>query len=212
MTVSPILLFLYNRPGHTKKTIEALKSNYLAKESELIIFSDGPKKEKEKNKVEKVRNVIKNIDGFKNAEIKNSKYNKGLANSIISGITEIINKKGNVILLEDDLITHPCFLNCVNEALDYYKNNNKIWRISGYCPPIEIPNNCYNDIFLNPQASSWDCRTWKNRLNLNDWKIKNFDNFIKNKKIQKRFNIGGEDMTEMLCSQIAGEIDSWAIR
>jgi len=83
MTLSPILLFVYNRPEHTKKTIEALKNNYLAKESELIIFSDGPKKEKDKNNVEKVRNVIKNIEGFKNVEIKISENNKGLANSII---------------------------------------------------------------------------------------------------------------------------------
>ena len=84
--------------------------------------------------------------------------------------------------------------------------------ISGYYPPIGIPNTYYNDIFLSPRASSWGWGTWKNRWDLNDWEIKDFDNFIKNKKIQKRFNIGGEDMTEMLRSQIAGEIDSWVIR
>ena len=183
ISLSPILLFVYNRLEHAKKTIEALKNNYLAKESELIIFSDGPKKEKDKNNVEKVRNVIKNIEGFKNVEIKISENNKGLANSIISGVTEIINKSEKVIVLEDDLITHPYFLTYMNEALDYYKNNNKIWSISGYCPPIEIPNNYYNDIFLSPRASSWGWGTWKNRWDLNDWEIKDFDNFIKNKKI-----------------------------
>lgn len=212
MILSPILLFVYNRPEHTKKTIEALKKNYLAKESELFIFSDGPKKEKDKNSVEKVRNVIKNIEGFKNIEIKNSQSNKGLAKSIISGVSEIINKRGKVIVLEDDLITNPYFLTYMNEALDYYKNNNKIWSISGYCPPIEIPNNYNNDIFLSPRASSWGWGTWKNRWVLNDWHVKDFSDFIKNKKIHKGFNKGGADMTEMLRSQIEGEIDSWAIR
>lgn len=212
MNLSPILLFVYNRPEHTRKTIETLKKNFLAKESELIIFSDGPKNEKDKNSVEVVRKIIKNIEGFKNIEVKESVNNKGLAKSIISGVTEIINKKEKVIVLEDDLITHPYFLTYMNEALDFYENNSRIWSISGYCPPIKIPENYDKDVFLFPRASSWGWATWKNRWDLNDWEIKDFDTFIKNKKLQKEFNIGGEDMSEMLKSQIEGEIDSWAIR
>lgn len=215
MSLAPILLFVYNRPEHTKKTIEALRNNYLAKESDVFVFSDGSKNEKTLEKIKEVRNYLKTLEEekyFKKVNIFESNVNKGLANSIIIGVNKIINKHGKVIVLEDDLITHPNFLTFMNESLNFYQFDKKIWSISGYCPPIKIPDNYYDEIFLGPRASSWGWATWKDRWILNDWNINDFNNFIKNKKLQKTFNIGGADMTEMLRSQIEGEIDSWAIR
>lgn len=114
MKLAPITLFVYNRPDHTNKTIEALKKNKFAKESELFIFSDGPKKQEDASKVKEVRKYLKTIDGFNDVFIKESEKNKGLANSIISGVTEVINKYRKVIVLEDDLITSPVFLEYMN--------------------------------------------------------------------------------------------------
>jgi GT2 family glycosyltransferase len=113
--LSPIILFAYNRPEHTKKTVEALQKNKLAKDSLLYIFSDGPKREDDVPKIKKVRDYIKTIKGFKKVEIFESNKNKGLANSVISGVTKIINKYGEVIVLEDDLITSPNFLVYMNK-------------------------------------------------------------------------------------------------
>ncbi|WP_018248085.1 glycosyltransferase [Orenia marismortui] len=210
--LAPIVLFVYNRPKHTRQTIEALKRNKLASQSELFIFSDAPKSEDVNEDVQEVREYIRTITAFKNITIKEAKENKGLANSIISGITEVIRKYGKVIVLEDDLITSPNFLEYMNRALDFYEENQKIWSISAYNLPIEIPKGYNKDVYLSYRASSWGWATWKDRWKKNDWSVSDYIHFLKNKEEQKLFNRGGDDMTEMLKSQIDGKIDSWAIR
>ena len=109
MKLAPIVLFVYNRKLHTKRTVDALKKNLLANKSELFIYSDGPKKIENFEEVQKVRKYIKTIKGFKKIKIIKQKKNLGLANSIIFGVTEIINKYGEAIILEDDIITSPFF-------------------------------------------------------------------------------------------------------
>jgi GT2 family glycosyltransferase len=110
MKLAPITLFVYNRLDHTIDTVMALQKNDLSKESELFIFSDGPKNKDDEKKVLAVRKYIKSIKGFKKVTIFESKKNKGLANSIISGVTKIINKYGRIIVLEDDIVTSKYFL------------------------------------------------------------------------------------------------------
>ncbi len=210
--LAPIVLFVYNRPDHTKKTVEALKKNRYANESNLFIFSDAPKNKNSVKEVRKVREYIKSITGFKNITIKEAKTNKGLANSVIEGVTEIIDKYGKVIVLEDDLITSVNFLEYMNEALEFYNKDKKIWSISGYNPPIKIPGNYKNDVYLGLRASSWGWATWDDRWDKNDWEVKDYSNFKLDKKSQKLFNHGGDDMSEMLKNQMEGKIDSWAIR
>lgn len=116
---APILLFTYNRLSETKQTVEALQKNYLASQSKLFIFSDGAKNFRDVQKVKDVREYIGSIDGFKSVKVFESTENKGLANSIIIGVTKIITEYGRVIILEDDLISTPNFLNFMNEALSF---------------------------------------------------------------------------------------------
>ncbi|NUU95815.1 sugar transferase [Marinitoga sp. 1135] len=213
--LAPIIIFVYARPEHTKKTIEALANNYLAKESEVFIFSDGPKNKESEVKVNMVRNYIDSIkekDYFKSVTIYKSSVNKGLANSIISGVTQIINKYNKVIVLEDDLITTQNFLVYMNKALDYYEKSEKIWSISGFTYPIENPKNYSYDTYLFYRCSSWGWATWKDRWDKTDWDVKDFSNFKDNKLLQNKFNRGGYDLSNMLKAQMEGKIDSWAIR
>ena len=215
MKYSPILLFVYNRPGHTKKTVEALRKNKLAQKSNLFIFSDGAKGMKEKKQVEEVRKYIKSITGFKRIEIIERKKNLGLASSIITGVTKIINKYGKVIVLEDDLVTSPAFLYFMNEILEKYKNSQKVFSITGYNYPVrlmKIPNVYPYDIYFSTRAGSWGLATWKDRWEKSDWEIKDYNNFLSDKRGQKEFNRGGQDMSHMLISQMEGKVDSWAIR
>lgn len=212
MKLSPILLFVYNRPEHTRKTIEALKRNKLAEKSKIFIFSDGAKDLKDKQKVQQVRKIINNVNGFKNIKVFESEKNRGLANSIVNGVTKIINEYGKVIVLEDDLIISDNFLCYMNRALNFYENNNDIWSISGYNLPINIPDDYEYDVYLSYRASSWGWATWKDRWSEIDWEIKDYEQFINSKSRQKLFNRGGNDMTRMLKNQMNGEIDSWAIR
>jgi hypothetical protein len=213
MTLSPICLFTYNRLEETKKTVNALISNHLASNSELYIFSDGYKNDKEKIKVENVRKYIKTINGFRKVTIFESSINKGLADSIIFGVSKVINKHNKVIVLEDDLITSPNFLDFMNQALCFYENNNKIFSISGYSMKINYLVKYFKkDYYFGYRASSWGWGTWSKDWNQIDWEIENYNDFIKSKKLINKFKRGGGDLPKMLHNQMKGKIDSWAIR
>ncbi len=215
MKLAPIILFVYNRPWHTQQTVEALKKNELAKDSELFIFSDLEKNSDAELKVKEVRDYIKAIDGFKMVKIIKRDSNFGLAKSVISGVTEIINEYGKVIIMEDDLLTSETFLDYMNNALENFKDDRKIFGITGYNHPpklMNIPGDYKADIYFNPRAGSWSWATWKDRWDSADWEVADYDNFKNDKKARELFNSGGSDMSRMLDDQMNGKIDSWAIR
>lgn len=211
--LAPIILFVYNRPEHTIKTLEALKTNRLAKYSELYIFSDAAKSNNHEMKVEKVREIISQINGFKKVIIFEAEKNKGLAMSVQEGVSKIIKKYGKVIVLEDDIVTSSVFLEYMNNCLNIFDRHLKIWSISGYAPPIVIKKDRYiNDIYLAPRGCSWGWATWENRWNSVDWEVSDYNIFKFNVSSRLKFNKGGNDLSFMLGDQMAGRIDSWAIR
>lgn len=212
MNLAPIAIFTFNRLEHTQKTIEALLKNKFVDNSDIYIFSDGPRNKEEKEKVDEVRKYLRSISSFKNINIIESEKNLGLANSIIKGVSEIIGKHDKIIVLEDDLVVAPYFLEYMNEALNKYELRDDIWSISGYSPNINIPNSYRDDVFLIRRGSSWGWATWKDRWELNDWDIRDYKNFIKNREKKYDFNSAGNDLTPMLNDQIEKRINSWAIR
>lgn len=206
---SPISLFVYNRLWHTKQTVDSLMNNDLASESELIIFSDGAKNPQDQFKVDEVRRYIHSIKGFKTVSIIESSINKGLASSIIKGVTDILNKYGRIIVLEDDLITSPFFLRYMNEALNAYENDKRVASIHAYVYPItELP-----ETFFLRGADCWGWATWTR-----SWETFESDGRKLLKQINKRglereidYNNSAKYI-KMLKSQIKGKNDSWAIR
>ena len=180
MLFAPIAIFTYNRLDHTKKTIEALARNTFAKESDLYIFSDGPKANSAQQ-VKELRTYLYDVRDannkkpkgatntthrqFNKVEIIESDTNKGLADSIISGVTSLVQKYGKVVVLEDDIITSPHFLTYMNDALRLYANDNKVMHISGYF----IPSTAHQvrkhieklpaTFFFN-QTTCWGWATW----------------------------------------------------
>src|SRR3990170_4410030 len=158
LTPAPILLFVYNRLIYTRITVESLKKNEFASESELFIYSDAAKTEKDKKLVAEVRDYIKTINGFRKVIIKESKENKGLALSITSGVSEILNKYDNAIILEDDLELSPFFLKYMNEALSLYEKEEDVISIHGYVYPVKkkLP-----ETFFLRGADCWGWATWK---------------------------------------------------
>lgn len=213
--LAPIILFVYARPEHTENTINALSKNELAKESDIFIFSDNAKNEKSIRNVEKVREFIHTIpekNWFKSVKIIEAEKNRGLANSVIDGVSKVINNSKKVIVLEDDLIPSKTFLKYMNEALEFYKDDERIWSISGYNVPIEIPKEYKYDIYLGYRGCSWGWATWVDRWNAVDWKVRDYKDFKFNYKKRKKLNRGGPDMAQMLDLQMQKQIDSWAIR
>jgi len=208
-TLSPIVLFTYNRPWHTIQTVEALKKNELAQESELFIFSDGWKNEDDKPKVLEVRDYLKTIDGFKNVTIIEKDKNWGLANNIIDGVSKIVNEYDKVIVLEDDLMTSPYFLKYMNEALKRYKDEEKVMHISGYMYPIK-KERLPDTFFLKP-TSCWGWATWKRA-----WKYFERNPEIQinllNKKQKKDFNLNDSyDYWFQVELNYKGKLYTWAI-
>lgn len=207
--LSPIVLFVYNRPEHTAKTLHALKNNILAAESNLYIYSDAPKNPSAKKNVDAVRELISDVSGFKNVKVILQKENVGLANSIINGVKDVIMKYGKVIVLEDDLITSTYFIKFMNDALNHYKDSNDVWHISGWNYPIlsdDLP-----DTFLWRTMNCWGWATWSY-----NWEFfeKNTDKLIQNfnKKDIKRFNLDGyENFWLQVLNNKNHKIDTWAI-
>lgn len=209
MSLAPIVLFVYNRPWHTRQTIEALQKNLLASESELYIFSDGEKNAKDQANVEKVRKYIHEIEGFKAINIIERDKNWGLADSIIDGVTSIVNKYGKVIVLEDDLVTSPYFLKFMNDALNVYENEERVMHVSGWNYPLQKDG--YDETLFIRGASCWGWATWAG-----SWACfekhtqKLFDTFSDNDKYRLDYD-GVADMWRQVEMNHEKKINTWAI-
>ena len=209
MRISPIVLFVYNRPWHTQQTIESLLRNKLSKESDLFIYSDNARDGDSFSKVQEVRDYIKTIKGFKKITIIERNENWGLASSIIDGVTRIVNQYGKIIVLEDDLITSPCFLRFMNDSLDMYECDKQVASIHGYIYPIDdLPNS-----FFIKGADCWGWATWKNKWDIFEPNGQKLLNELKSKGLEKEADFNNSyGFTSMLKQQIKGRNDSWAVR
>jgi glycosyltransferase involved in cell wall biosynthesis len=212
---SPILLFAYNRPSHLRKTVKALAKNTMARESNLIIYSDGARDEEESKKVQEVREYCKGIQGFAKLTLIERETNLGLAQNIIQGVSEGLKQNGKAIVLEDDLLTHPAFLTYMNGALNAYANTENLLSVSAYLPPrwrMPRPKNPTRDVWLNPRNLSFGWGTWSDKWASVDWEQALTDSFQDRKDLQAGFARGGADLPGMLIDQIEGRLDSWAVR
>ncbi len=207
--LTPIVLFTYNRLWHTQQTIESLAKNELASESELFIYSDGWKNEDDKSKVLEVRKYLKTIDCFKKITIIEQKENLGLADSIISGVSKIVNEYGKIIVLEDDIVTSPYFLKYMNDALDFYENKDNIWHISGWNYPIV--NNTKDDVFLWQVMNCWGWATWSKKWKFYEKNSTKLINEFSEEDIY-RFNFDGTcDFWSQVLSNEMNNSNTWAI-
>lgn len=175
----PIILFAFNRFESLKYTIDSLLQNEEAKHSVLYVFVDGPRFQRkgEVENVEKVRDYVKSITGFKEVHYKFALQNKGLGNSVIKGVTEVINRYGKAIVLEDDLILAPNFLFFMNQGLDKYKEETSVFSICGYSNKVKVPKDYSYDTYFCTRSSSWGWATWADRWNSVDWELENFDKY-----------------------------------
>ena len=225
MIFAPVIIFNYNRPDHSLRTWDALSRNQFAAETELYLYCDGPKA----NASDEMRKRIAQLhaqaeqyaidapkDGkFKAVHVVCAEANKGLANSIIGGVTDVIAKHGRVIVLEDDLLTSPYFLKYMNTALDKYESYPSVFTISANRPPVNkmaIPDDYEYDVFVSLRPFSTGWATWKEKWERIDWSLDYLDDFLKHPQQIKSFHHGGDDLTDMLLLQRDHKIDSWAIR
>jgi glycosyltransferase involved in cell wall biosynthesis len=213
--LAPVALFTYKRPDHTQATLDALALNTLAAQTHLYVFSDGAKHDSDSVAVRSVRNLVRGVSGFASVTLVERGNNLGLATSIISGVTELLDQHDSIIVLEDDLVTSENFLAFMNESLVHYRNDPCAFSVTGHTFPEEflpIPNDYPFDTYAGYRCSSWSWGTWRDRWQRVDWDMRYFSAFCADQHAQFAFNRGGQDMTAMLRLQHEGEIDSWAIR
>ena len=210
MNLAPIAFFAYKRPEHTKKSLESLTKNHGAELSELFIFCDGIKKPEDKEAIQQVREVVKSQKWCGQVHVIEREQNIGLAKSIINGVTELCNKYGKVIVLEDDLILSPFFLEYMNKALDFYKMESKVIQISGHMFPVKLTS--VNDTVLLPFITSWGWATWQRAWQHFDPEMSGYSLLKNSRKLKYKFNLNNSyPYFKMLESQINGDIDTWDI-
>lgn len=210
--LAPIGLSTYGRPQHLKQTIRALQQNSLAPESELFVFSDAPKPGDEE-RVAAVRSYVSTIDGFREVHIIERNSNDRVANSR-GGLKMLLDRYEKVVFLAEDIVTAPSFLTFMNDALFKYEENDRIFNVSGYSPPISIPANYNHDVFFLRRISAWGFGIWKSRFEkLGYMTPEEYELFASNRKNVKAFvKTGGADLMQMLRADAYGEIDAGDVK
>ena len=208
--LAPVALFVYNRLDHTMQTLITLSNNHSANNTDIFIFCDNCKSENEKESVDNVRKFVRSFpkDSFKSITIEYSEKNKGLASSIITGVTKIVNTYGKIIVVEDDLVTNSFFLEFMNNALDFYENRKKVFHIGGWAYPINFSS---DKPFLWRTMNCWGWATWSDRWSYFEKDSqKLIDQF--NPKMIKQFNLNGaEPFWQQVIENHEERINTWAI-
>ncbi|MFD1771736.1 glycosyltransferase [Sphingobacterium suaedae] len=211
LMLAPIVLFVYNRPKHTRRTLAALEKNILAKDSLLFIVSDGPKNADAVEAVNQVRSIIREPWEFKHITILERTRNWGLAENVIDGVTKVIQEHEQVIVFEDDLETSPYALTYFNDALMRYAQEERVMEISGYMYPVQHPKRLPKTFFFRV-ANSWGWATWKRAWDKFNPDIHELTKDFKRKDIRNFSVDGTENFWKQVKEYRAGKINSWAIR
>ncbi len=209
---APIILFAYKRPDELRRTVAALQVNHLASQSDLYVFVDGPKHEADQPKVEQVRDVARQITGFKTVYLHFSQANQGCAPAIIAGVSQVLRQHHSAVIVEDDIVTTPNFLDFINQGLIEYQDNPRIFSMGGYIFPFTKPDGYTDDVFFYGRTCAWGWGIWADRWFNTDWEITDFDAFMADPARKKAFNHYGSDRVRMLRRAVQGEIDTWDIR
>lgn len=212
MNFSPIIIFVYNRLHHLDTLFNSLQKNDLFKKSKVIVFSDGAKNQIDKEKIDKVRELLKKRLIPQNSEIIENNVNLGLSRNVIGGLNKTFQIYDRAIILEDDLELSPFFLNYMNDALNLYATSENVASISGYMYPIE-PKKFSNNYFFLKLIESWGWGTWKRAWNIFENDSLQLKKKIDEKQLANEFNFeSGISYYKMLTDNTNGLNDSWAVR
>lgn len=208
--LAPILLFAYNRPDHVQRCIASLQANTLSADSDLFIFSDAARTMADTDNVKAVREMTRRVTGFRSVTITERQENWGLARSIIDGVTTLVKRYGRVIVVEDDLVVAPYFLQFMNDALETYKDEERIGHIQA-CDFTKNPS--LPDMFLIKWTGSWGWATWERAWRFFEPDGRKLLHELEDRKLTRQFDFNGKyGFTRMLRRQIEGKNNSWAIR
>lgn len=210
IALAPIALFVYKRPAHVRRTVEALVANELACQSDLLVFCDGPRSVEDRDDVAAVCAYVDSIRGFRSVTVFRREQNAGLARSITEGVTCVCEQHERVIVIEDDMVTSRWFLTYMNEALEHYRDDARVASIHGYCYPVNVS---LPETFFLRGADCWGWATWRRAWNNFEPDGRKLLDQMLHGRLTEAFDLNGSyGFTQMLRDQIAGKNDSWAVR
>ncbi|MDR1741076.1 MAG: hypothetical protein LBR38_04420 [Synergistaceae bacterium] len=214
--LAPIAFFVYRRPDHAKRTLSALAANDGARQSDLFIFSDGPKdahtsdhpSAADAEGVKAVREYVRSLDKslFRSVTVIERETNLGLAKSLISGITELCSRFGRAVIVEDDILTSPRFLRFINDGLDRYEGDERVFSVTGFWPLKPRPG---DGAFFLRGSGIWGWGTWKRAWDHYDHGAAGWEALLRNKRLAWEFDYNGRcNNTAMLLRHI-GDKGAW---
>jgi hypothetical protein len=207
---APIAVFAYRRTRHLARVLDALEACPEFEKSPCFVFSDGPKADDEANDVAAVRALVK-ARMRPNLTLVEAPTNRGLEPSIISGLSTICNEFGRVIAIEDDIVLAPCSLAWFNTALDRYKNEARVWQISGH--QFRVPEfAARNEGLFLPMTTSWGWATWKRAWDRYSPDMSGWERLRTDRKLRRRFDINDSfPYSDMLLRQKERGSETWDI-
>ena len=209
---APVALFTFNRPDHTRRTLEALAANALASDTDLIVFCDGPRSDADRAKTEATRAVVHAARGFASVRVVERPANLGLARSVITGVRDVLDTHDRLIVLEDDMQTAPSFLTYMNAALTIYADEARVISVCGYTPRLDV---AVPDTYFLPGAHCWGWGTWRRGWALFNPDARALFDAVLARNLVYEFDVeGSESLTTLLYRSASGDpaIDSWALR
>ena len=212
---APVVAFAYNRADKIIGCLKALELNPEVRETDLIVFSDGPKSDGSKTAVGDTRRALHEYEKeslFASVQIVESPKNKGLAKSIIEGVTRVLKEYGRAIIVEDDLIVSDVFLSYMNGALDFYKDDASVGAISGYTYPLDGLNGYDKDVYALHKGDCWGWATWEDRWDNASWADFDYEAYFRDRKLRRGFEKTENGWDVMMLLQSMGKQNSWAIR
>lgn len=159
MTRHPIAFFIFNRPKETKAVFEQIRQ---AKPLILLLVADGPRSEyqDENEKCSAVRKIVSQVDWDCHVMTHYSKTNMGCKLRVSSGLDWVFSQVEEAIILEDDCLPHPSFFEFCNLLLDKYKDDDRVFSISGttFQPRSRQDVNSY---YFSKYSYIWGWATWR---------------------------------------------------
>jgi GT2 family glycosyltransferase len=208
-----IAVFAFNRPQHLAHSLAALAGNDLAQQSNVTVFCDAPRSERDRAACDAVRGVAANASGFSSVRVVPRQENLGCARSVITGLAEIFAEHERVVVIEDDIVTSPITLKYLNHALGEYESQYTVFSVGTWVPPYQVvpAEYPYNSFFF-PRFHCWGWASWRDRWAWNDWSVPHYAEYQRSRLLRRHHTLGGGDLPAMLDAQMHGKIDSWAIR
>lgn len=215
--LAPVILFGFNRARHIEEVVRALSNNTIADKSDLFVFIDKPEIGDISN-IERQREVVSFFERempflkscFKNVNVIEATKHKGCRNSIVDAVNEIIHIYGKAIMVEDDILTSPDFLELMNDMLDYYQEDKRVFTVGGYSEPLKSLVTYDKDVYALYRATSWGWATWSDRFDMIDFKLGK--DALNDKDTMKRLKRGGADLPGLLKNELLGLSDAWDVQ